>query len=61
MPTLSLRRISDIIIELEVSGLITFKIISKGRYGRTRFISIPLPKTLYTEVLKILSEDLNLV
>jgi cell division control protein 6 len=61
MPTLSLRRISDIIIELEVSGIITFKIISKGRYGRTRFISIPLPKTLYTEVLTILSEELNLV
>lgn len=61
MPTLSLRRISDIIIELEVSGLITFKILSKGRYGRTRFISIPLPKTLYTEVLNILAEDLNLV
>lgn len=58
--TLSLRRISDIIIELEVLGLINFKIVSKGRYGRTRFISIGLPKSLYDEVLKILKEDLNL-
>ena len=59
--TLSLRRISDIIIELDVLGLINFKIVSKGRYGRTRFISIGLPKSLYGEVLDILKEDLNLV
>lgn len=59
--TLSLRRISDIIIELEVLGLINFKIVSKGRYGRTRFITIGLPKSLYGEVLNILKEDLNLV
>lgn len=58
--TLSLRRISDIIIELEVLGLINFKIVSKGRYGRTRFISIGLPKSLYGEILDILKEDLNL-
>ncbi len=58
--TLSLRRISDIIIELEVLGLINFKIVSKGRYGRTRFISIGLPKSLYTEVLEILKEYLSI-
>lgn len=57
---LSLRRISDIIIELEVLGLINFKIVSKGRYGRTRFITVGLPKSLYGEVLTILREDLNL-
>lgn len=57
---LSLRRISDIIIELEVLGLINFKIVSKGRYGRSRFITIDLPKSLYAEVLDILKEDLNI-
>lgn len=61
MTTLSLRRVSDIIIELEVLGLINVKIVSKGRYGRTRYITIGLPKTLYDEVMKILKEDLNLV
>lgn len=61
IPTLTLRRISDIIIELDVLGLINFKIVSKGRYGRTRFISIDLPKTLYKEVLGILREDLSIV
>ncbi len=59
--TLSLRRISDIIIELEVLGLINFKIVSKGRYGRTRYITIGLPKSLYPEVLDILKKDLNLI
>ncbi len=61
VPTLTLRRISDIIIELEVLGLINFKIVSKGRYGRTRFITIDLPKTLYNEVLGILKEELCVV
>lgn len=58
--SLSLRRISDIIVELEVLGLINFKLVSKGRYGRTRFISIGLPKTLYKEVLDILKKDLSI-
>jgi cell division control protein 6 len=61
IPTLTLRRISDIIIELEVLGLINVKILSKGRYGRTRYISIGLPKTLYSEVMDILKKDLELV
>ncbi len=60
VPTLSLRRISDIIVELEVLGLISFKLVSKGRYGRSRFITIDLPKSLYSEVIDLLKEDLNL-
>jgi cell division control protein 6 len=58
--TLSLRRISDIIIELEVLGLINFKVVSKGRYGRTRFITVGLPKSLFGEVITILKEDLGM-
>jgi cell division control protein 6 len=61
MTTLSLRRVSDIIVELEVLGLISFKLVSKGRYGRTRQITIDLPKTLFGEVLDILKKDLNLL
>jgi cell division control protein 6 len=60
IPTVSLRRISDIIIELEVLGLINFKIVSKGRYGRTRYISVDLPKTVYNEVLDVLREELSI-
>ena len=61
MSTLSLRRVSDIIVELEVLGLINFKLVSKGRYGRTRFITIGLPKSLYSEVIDILKKDLNFI
>lgn len=58
LQSLTLRRISDIIVELDVLGIINVKIVSKGRYGRTRYISIGLPKSLYKEVLEILKEDL---
>ncbi len=57
---LSLRRISDIIVELEVLGIINFKIISKGRYGRTRYITIGLPNSLFSEVIGILKKDLQI-
>jgi cell division control protein 6 len=57
---LSLRRVSDIIVELDILGIINFKIVSKGRYGRTRYISIGLPKTLFSEVIDILKTDLEL-
>ena len=59
--TLSSRRISDLIVELDVLGIINFRIVSKGRYGRTRYISIGLPKSLFREVIDILKKDLNLV
>ena len=55
----SLRRVSDIIVELEVLGIVNFKIVSKGRYGRTKYITIGLPKSLYGEVNGILKEDLG--
>jgi len=61
MTTLSLRRVSDIIVELDVLGIINFKLVSKGRYGRTRFITIGLPKSLHSNVLKILKNDLNII
>ncbi len=37
------RRVSDLISELEMLGLIGTNIISKGRYGRTRTISLGVP------------------
>ena len=57
-PSLTLRRISDIIIELDVLGIINVKIVSKGRYGRTRYISLGLPKSLFNQVFEILKNDL---
>lgn len=52
---LTQRRISDIISELDMLGIITARVISKGRYGRTR--EIVVPKTLQTPVVKSLLND----
>lgn len=54
---LTYRRFSMLINELEISGLIEGKVISQGRYGRTRFIRIASPLDLITRGL---SEDLLL-
>ena len=42
---LTQRRLSDIIAELDMLGIINAKVVSKGRYGRTREISLAIPST----------------
>ncbi len=55
---LTQRRLSDIVSELDMLGIITARVISKGRYGRTREIMVP--KTLQTTVvMKILQDALG--
>ncbi|RLG68809.1 cell division control protein Cdc6 [archaeon] len=46
------RRASTLINELEVSGIILCKIVSQGRYGRTRRISLNIPKKILIRALK---------
>lgn len=41
---LTQRRVSDLISELDMLGLISTKVVSKGRYGRTREIRIAIAK-----------------
>ena len=56
---LTQRRFSDIISEMDMLGVITAKIVYKGRYGRTREISVP--KTLDTPKIRdVLQKELNL-
>jgi len=57
---LTQRRISDIIAELDTLGLINVKLISKGRYGRTRAISSSLPSVTESKIKKILEQELDL-
>lgn len=52
---LTQRRLSDIISELDMLGIITARVISKGRYGRTREIIVP--KTLHTATIKKIIQD----
>ena len=57
---LTQRRISDILAEIDMLGLINAKIISKGRHGRTREIRLSVPSNLFKKVEDILKESLNL-
>jgi len=47
---LTQRRVSDLIAELDMFGIINAKVLSKGRYGRTKRIKTNLPKTLIQRI-----------
>lgn len=51
MDVLTQRRISDLISELDMLGIINSIIISKGRYGRTREIKLEIPVEAVREVI----------
>lgn len=55
---LTQRRVSDIIAEFDMLGLIQAKVISKGRYGRTREISLSLPSQNSQRLRQVLEEGL---
>lgn len=57
---LTQRRISEILSEFDIQGIITAKVISKGRYGRTREISLAIPSNLSFTILEKLSEKLSI-
>jgi len=57
---LTQRRISDLIAELDMLGIINAKVVSKGRYGRTRQISLGIPPSTIPKVEGLLREGLNL-
>jgi len=56
---LTQRRVSDIIAELDMLGIINARVISKGRFGRTREIKILLPKSVEKKILNILEDELD--
>jgi len=55
---LTQRRISDILAEIDMLGLINAKVISKGRHGRTREIRLSVPSNLFSKVEAILVDSL---
>ncbi|MFH1072132.1 MAG: ORC1-type DNA replication protein [Nanoarchaeota archaeon] len=57
---LTQRRVSDVLAELDMFGIITAKVISKGRFGRTREISMSIAPTIEEKIKKILQEDLTI-
>ena len=56
---LTQRRVSDILSEFDMLGIITARVISKGRYGRTREIMLA-PQAATPVVRRLLEEALNL-
>ena len=57
MDVLTQRRISDLISELDMLGIINSIVISKGRYGRTREIKLDVP---VDDVKRVILEDYRL-
>lgn len=57
LKTLTQRRVQDLINELDMLGVINTRVISKGRYGRTREIRIVLEKSICNKIRKILEEN----
>src|SRR3989338_5677083 len=57
---LTQRRVSDIIAEMDMLGIINAKIISKGRYGRTRDMSLSIDENLILKLQTVLEKSLQL-
>lgn len=57
---LTQRRVSDILAEMDMLGIINAKIISKGRYGRTREVSLSLEENLLAKLKEVLEKSLQL-
>lgn len=56
---LTQRRVSDLISELETLGMINTSVTSRGRYGRTRTINIPLSDELIKKMNEFFSKELS--
>ncbi len=56
LKALTQRRVSDLIAEFDLFGIISSKTVSRGRYGRTRVITLSLSESLKEKVNKLLNE-----
>ena len=57
---LTQRRVSDIIAELDMLGIINARVVSKGRYGRTREIQVLIPSSNLNKIMEALKEGLGI-
>jgi len=56
---LTQRRLSDILAELDLLGIINAKIISKGRYGRMREISLAINENICLRLKEVIEKSLK--
>jgi cell division control protein 6 len=59
MKPLTQRRVSDLIGELDMLGIITAKVISNGRYGRTREIVLAVNDSILARIHAFLSDKFH--
>jgi cell division control protein 6 len=52
MDSLTQRRVGDLINELDTLGIISARVVSRGRHGRTKEIRFSIPKSLVDSILK---------
>ncbi|MFH1590357.1 MAG: orc1/cdc6 family replication initiation protein [archaeon] len=57
---LTQRRVSDVLNEMDMLGIINARVISKGRYGRTREITSSLSPSVLPKALATLRDDIGL-
>jgi cell division control protein 6 len=57
---LTQRRVSDVIAEFDLLGIINARVISKGRYGRTREVTVMTNETLNTKIKSLLENALHI-
>ncbi len=59
LETLTQRRVSDIIQEFDMLGIITVNVISKGRGGRMREIKLAITKDIIGKAKEIIADSLS--
>ena len=59
METLTQRRVSDIVQEFDMMGIITVTVISKGRGGRMREIKLAITKDIMGKAKEIIADSLS--
>ena len=57
---LTQRRVSDILAEFDMLGIINARVISKGRQGRTREIKLMLAPAIKSKAFEILKKSLDM-
>jgi cell division control protein 6 len=52
LDSLTQRRLSDFVNEMDMLGILTARLVSKGRYGRTKIVKIGIPERVLREALQ---------
>lgn len=60
MEILTQRRVGDIIAEFDMLGIINARVVSKGRYGRTKEIRLSIPENILDKTRFILKDSLGI-